>query len=192
MNSATSASLSNTSSQQAFGNSTPNAGASTAPAFSSAGSTTSEDTFSKDAPDQQAPKEKKRTWPKVLATIAGILTVVGLGFLTRSGIRSHSIAEQIDKFKVHGEPKMQKILDEQFLVKEGSVEYKAKNDVEVVHPNNYTYMLKELLGMKSDARTQYLNDFKLNADEHKVQHQAITKWIEKNENTFKKAEASES
>jgi|GEM_PF-3360531 len=192
MNSATSASLSNTSSQQVYGSSaSPDAGTSTS-AYSSSTGLTNQDSFGKEGADQQASKEKKRTWPKVLASIAGILTVVGLGFLTRSGIRSHSIAEQIEKFKVHGEPKMQKILDEQFIVKEGSVEYKAKNDVEVVHPNNYTYMLKELLGMKSDARTQYLNDFKLNADEHKVQHQAITKWIEKNENTFKKSEASDS
>ena len=193
MNGATSASLSNNSSQQAFGSSAANAGT-TAPAFSSAGSSTSEDSFSKDGADQQAPKEKKRTWPKVLAAIAGVLTAIGLGCLTRSAIRNGHIAEQIEGFKnqKHNEAGMQKVLDKNFEVENGSVKsvYKetdSTKDVDKIkHPNAYAHMLEKLLNKDEAEQTKYLTDLKVEG-EHK---NALQKWLEKNKKTDTSAEGS--
>jgi hypothetical protein len=195
MNSATSASLSNTSSQQAFGSSAANAGT-TAPAFSSAGSTTSEDSFSKDATDQQAPKEKKRTWPKVLAAIAGVLTLVGLGFLTRSAIRNGHIAEQVEAFNKLGNTKMKTTLDEHFKLEKGSIkttyeEGKGMRDADAIdHPKAYAYMLDKLFRMEGTDQTKYFTELKLGADHHT----AVKKWIEtkQSESKKEKTESSES
>jgi len=186
MNSATSASLSNTSSQQLYGSgATSDASASASPYMSSP-SLTSQDSFGKEGADQQAPK-KKHTLAKVLGGIAAFLAVVGLGCLTRSGIRSSHINEQIEIFKNqdHSVTKIKQLLTDHFEVENGSVkstykETQGMSDTDKIkHPNAYAHMLEKALHMDEAGQTKYITDLKIEGA-HKT---ALQNWLKDKEIT---------
>jgi len=182
MNSATSASLSNTSSQQLYGSGATSDASAPASPYLSSPSLTSQDSFGKEGADQQAPK-KKHTLAKVLGGITAFLAVVGLGCLTRSGIRSSHINEQIEAFKDRSETNMKKMLNDHFKVENGSVkstyeETQGMSDTDKIkHPNAYAHMLEKALHMDEAGQTKYITDLKIDGD-----HKAVLKnWLKDNE-----------